>query len=140
MITKVLGHLEGGVLEMKFCKSCGASLDEDSKFCGSCGAPTNLEQATKQQTSAALEAETHPQPQQRSTQMTSKLSAKFLFLKKPIFIVLILLLIGGGTTAALLLNMSPKELYLLSEYNTIQQSMTEVEEKYGDAMEFQQRI
>ena len=43
-------------------------------------------------------------------------------------------------TAALLLNMSPKELYLLSEYNMIQQSMTEVEEKYGDAMEFQRRM
>lgn len=66
---------------MKFCKSCGASLDEDSKVCGSCN--TNLEQATKQETSALLEEEIHPHPQQESPQTSPKLLGKLQFLKKP---------------------------------------------------------
>lgn len=124
---------------MKHCKSCNAPLDESAKFCKSCGASTDQGSVTEQQSSAALESQSHPQPQQRSSQAESRKDKIFAFIKKPIFIICILLLIGGGVTAAILLNKSPKELYFLSEYNAIQQSMTGFDVKYGDAIEFQEK-
>lgn len=122
-------------VEMKQCKSCNAPLDNGVKFCKYCGAPTVQENHAEQQPSAALESQSHSQPPQAE----ARKQKIFAFMKKPIFTICVLLLIGGGITAAVLLKKSPKELYLLSEYNMIQQSMTKVEEKYGDVLEFQEQ-
>ncbi|MCQ6277095.1 zinc ribbon domain-containing protein [Bacillus sp. V3B] len=120
--------------KVKNCQSCGAALSQDARFCTSCGAPVNREEPIgEQQISAGAEAEIRPkQPEIRTP-------GKFPFWKKPIFIVLILLIVGGSATAAFLLKLSPKELYLLSEYKTFQQSVTELETKYGDTIEFQEK-
>ena len=124
---------------MKLCKSCKAPIDDDVKFCKSCGAPVSEENITEQQSSAALESQAHPQPEQQSQQAESKKTKIVAFMKKPIFIIGLLLLIGGGVTAAILLNKSPKELYLLSEYNSIKESMAGFEDTYGDALKFQEQ-
>lgn len=119
---------------MKTCQSCGKSLGEDSKFCPSCGAPVNQEeQLSKNQTSAALEAETR-------TQQAEMKSKKGFFSKKTIIIALIILLIGASGAAALLLKKSPKELYLLSEYKSYQEAKQEWDTKYGDAITFQEKL
>ena len=124
---------------MKLCKSCKAPIDDHVKFCKSCGAPVSEENITEQQSSAALESQSHPQPEQHSQQAESKKTKIIAFMKKPIFIIGLLLLIGGGVTAAILLNKSPKELYLLSEYNSIKESMAGFEDTYGDALKFQEQ-
>ena len=90
------------------------------KFCGSCGASLVQNKPTTQQTNAALETGT---PLQTSERKKGLKQNQFLtFLKKPIVIILAIILIGGASTAAFLLNLSPKEMYLLSEYKTFQKS------------------
>ena len=123
---------------MNFCKHCGTVLENGSKFCGSCGASLVQNKPTTQQTNAALETGT---PLQTSERKKGLKQNQFLtFLKKPIVIILAIILIGGASTAAFLLNLSPKEMYLLSEYKTFQKSRAEIEEKYGKSMDFQEKL
>ncbi|KAB7708235.1 hypothetical protein F9802_05925 [Bacillus aerolatus] len=116
---------------MKNCFNCGKSLSQETKFCPSCGAHTAAEQASRQESSAALEADGVNRQEQPLKKSKSKL---------PWMIVLFVLLLGGGATAAFLMNKSPKELYLLSEYKTYQQTKAEFDEKYGESFEFSKKV
>ena len=131
----ILVHLKGKEGErMKTCQSCGKPLGEEAKLCSSCGTSVHQEeQLSKNQTSAAIEAETRNQ----HAEMKSK---KGFLPKKAIIIALIILLIGASGAAALLLKKSAKEIYLLSEYKSYQEAQKEWDTQYGDAIEFQEKL
>lgn len=120
---------------MGFCKSCGKTLNEGAKFCPSCGATVTPEaQIANQETASTTDQKESPN---RSVSEKPKKS----FFKTPIFIVLVIFLLGASTVAAaLILNKSPKERYLLSEYKTYEKAKEEIEEKYGENFEFQEKM
>ncbi|WHY87501.1 zinc ribbon domain-containing protein [Neobacillus novalis] len=111
---------------MKFCGNCGKELSGAGRFCNSCGAP--VEQM--EETASSLEyVETRTIP-------------KFNFSKKWVLITIAaLVLIGGGTAVGMFfLNNSPKELFLLSEYNSYQQMADDWNTMYGDDLAFQEKL
>ncbi|MFJ5716242.1 hypothetical protein [Neobacillus sp. NPDC093127] len=111
---------------MKFCGNCGKELSGAGRFCNSCGAP--VEQM--EETASSLEyVETRTTP-------------KFNFSKKWVLITIAaLVLIGGGTAVGMFfLNNSPKELFLLSEYNSYQQMSDDWNTMYGDDLAFQEKL
>ncbi|ETI67996.1 zinc ribbon domain-containing protein [Neobacillus vireti] len=111
---------------MKFCGNCGKELSGAGRFCNSCGAP--VEQM--EETASSLEyVETRTKP-------------KFNFSKKWVLITIAaLVLIGGGTAVGMFfLNNSPKELFLLSEYNSYQQMADDWNALYGDDLAFQEKL
>jgi hypothetical protein len=111
---------------MKFCGNCGKELSGAGRFCNSCGAP--VEQM--EETASSLEyVETRTTP-------------KFNFSKKWVLITIAaLVLIGGGTAVGMFfLNNSPKELFLLSEYNSYQQMSDNWNKMYGDDFAFQEKL
>ena len=115
---------------MGICKSCGKPLEDGAKFCPSCGAvATSEEQMSKQENIVGSEREGQTEKKKKS------------FFKTPLFIGLVALLLGGGVlAAALLMNKSPKESYLYSEYKTYEKTMEETKEKYGETFEFQDKM
>ncbi|MDQ0243740.1 uncharacterized Zn finger protein (UPF0148 family) [Bacillus fengqiuensis] len=120
---------------MKYCPSCGTPLSERAKFCTSCGSPIKREeQATVQQISAALEAG------EMSEQRKEVKATKNVTKKNPFILVLVIILLGVSGTAVFLLHKSPKELYLLAEYSTYKEMQKEWDSRYGDSIEFQERM
>ncbi|MFK2825177.1 zinc ribbon domain-containing protein [Bacillus sp. B190/17] len=116
---------------MKNCVHCGNPIGAGTKFCPSCGKETAAGQASNQEFSAALEAdETNKQ-----NDIVKKSRGKL-----PWVIALVVLLLGGGATAAFLLNKSPKELFLLSEYHAYEQAKADFDEKYGESFEFSKKL
>lgn len=119
---------------MENCKSCGEPLEQNAKFCRSCGSPANVEEQKTALAEASVAAEAV------GTQAAES-SPKKSFFKKPLFIGLVILLIGiSGAAAAILLHKTPKELYLLAEYKTFQQTKEEIDAQYGDSFEFQEKM
>lgn len=119
---------------MKSCTSCGSQLGEQDKFCPSCGtAAAQIEEPAKPEVSASIETGDNV------TYRTEKPREKWLG-KKPVIIALILLFAGLGSAAAMFMNKSPKDLYLLSEYNSYQDAKEEFDKKYGESIEFQEKM
>ncbi|WP_375090969.1 zinc-ribbon domain-containing protein [Peribacillus sp. RS7] len=117
---------------MKNCKSCGNPLNEDSRFCPSCGAPVvGEEQITKKEPAAS----------EVRQELFEERSTKRQFKKRTLIITAILAFIMfSSAAAAIILHKSPKELYLLSEYKTYQSSKEGWVDKYGDTIEFQEKM
>ncbi|PAD69283.1 hypothetical protein CHH83_09055 [Bacillus sp. 7586-K] len=116
-----------------YCANCGTQYEANDKFCPSCG--TKIEEVietAKQETAANLETGNN-QPQ-----VVSKVKKPFT-LKKALIIAGIVVLAGAGTAAGFILHKSPKELYLLSEINSLKQVAEDVDSHYGDLIEFNQK-
>ena len=103
---------------MKSCLRCGKPLGQEIENCPFCRTRTAAGQAA-----ATLETDGGGR-------------------KKPIrwVIALLVLLLGGAVTIAFLLNTSPKELFLLSEYQAYKQMKAEFAEKHGEALEFSKKM
>lgn len=115
------------------CPTCGARLSDDTAYCPSCGKRVESEAAqTRKESSSALETNTVPPVTKKKGTRTNK--------KLFIIIPLALLLLGAAGAAAVFFNMSPKELYLYSEYNSYKKMTEEFENKYGDSFELQKRM
>ncbi|MFE4894360.1 hypothetical protein [Peribacillus butanolivorans] len=115
---------------MKNCKSCGKTVSEDSKLCLSCGASVGEDQITEEEMAAS---------ELRQEQIEEK-SSKKLFKKKTLIITAVLALIIITSAVAAIIHKSPKELYLLSEYKTYQNYKEEWTNKYGNSIEFQEKM
>jgi len=57
-----------------------------------------------------------------------------------IIATLLVVIIGGATAFGFYIQNSPKELYLLSEYNTYQDAAKEWEDSYGNQLKFQEAL
>ncbi|MFC9597713.1 hypothetical protein ACFTQL_07325 [Peribacillus butanolivorans] len=115
---------------MKNCKSCGKTVSEDSKLCLSCGASVGEDQITEEEMAAS---------ELRQEQIEEKPSKK-LFKKKTLIITAVLAFIIITSAVAAIIHKSPKELYLLSEYKTYQNYKEEWTNKYGNSIEFQEKM
>ncbi|PEJ30841.1 hypothetical protein CN689_19195 [Peribacillus butanolivorans] len=115
---------------MKNCKSCGKTVSEDSKLCLSCGASVGEDQITEEEMAAS---------ELRQEQIEEKPSKK-LFKKKTLIITAVLACIIITSAVAAIIHKSPKELYLLSEYKTYQNYKEEWTNKYGNSIEFQEKM
>lgn len=115
---------------MGHCKSCGNSVNEDSRICPSCGAPiVGEEQITEKEVASEM----------RQEQVEETFAKRHK--KRTLIITAILAFIMiSSAAAAIILHKSPKELYLLSEYKTYQKSKEGWVDKYGDKMEFQEKM
>ncbi|MFD6207888.1 hypothetical protein [Peribacillus sp. NPDC060253] len=101
---------------MKKCKSCAHPVSESSRFCTFCGAPIVGEITEEEK------------------------SSKKHFKKKTLIITAILAFIMIFSASAIILHKTPKELYLLSEYKTYKNAKEGWDDKFGDTMEFQERM
>ncbi|MBK5444639.1 MULTISPECIES: DUF6583 family protein [unclassified Peribacillus] len=115
---------------MKNCKSCGKTVSEDSKLCLSCGASVGEDQKTEEEMATS---------ELRQEQIEEKPSKK-LFKKKTLIITAVLAFIIITSAVAAIIHKSPKELYLLSEYKTYQNYKEEWTNKYGNSIEFQEKM
>ncbi|MGE7767609.1 hypothetical protein [Peribacillus sp. NPDC096540] len=115
---------------MKNCKSCGKPVNEDSKLCPSCGASIGEKQITEIEMAAS---------EMRQEQIEEK-SSKKPFKKKTLIITAVLVCIIISVSVAAIIHKSPKELYLLAEYKTYQNSKEEWVNRYGNSIEFQEKM
>ncbi|MDZ5471936.1 DUF6583 family protein [Bacillus sp. 31A1R] len=110
---------------MKFCTNCGQKISAADKFCFSCG--TSVLQT--EETSASLEVT--PQPPRKS-----------LFSKKWVLItsILAIFIISGSVVFGFFIQKNPKELYMLAELKSLKQTADDLNEKYGEDIEFQEKL
>ncbi|MDQ0229288.1 zinc ribbon domain-containing protein [Metabacillus malikii] len=129
---------------MMYCSNCGAQHEENSKFCASCGTKFNVEVNTTQET-INNEPEINIAQQQTAANIETgnntvvKTRKPLSTLKKSLIVAGIVVIAGVGTAAGMLLHKSPKELYLLSELNSYNQMVENLDSKYGDKLEFQEK-
>ncbi|OCA91962.1 DUF6583 family protein [Pseudobacillus wudalianchiensis] len=100
---------------MKSCLQCGRTSRQEREKCPFCGIRT-----AAGQTAATLEAN---RQKQRCWMM-----------------FLLILLLGGVVAIAFLFHTSPKELFLLSEYENYKQMKADFTEQYGEAVEFSNKV
>ncbi|MFD6441139.1 hypothetical protein ACFWDG_15275 [Peribacillus sp. NPDC060186] len=106
-------------------------MREGSKLCPSCGTTIVGEEQITEKEMASSEM--------RQKQIEEK-SSKNPFKKKTLIITLVLAFIIISSAVAAIIHKSPKELYLLSEYKTYQNSKEEWANKYGNTNKFQEKI
>lgn len=103
---------------MKSCLQCGKPISQEIENCPFCGIKTAAGQAI-----ATLETGEGGRKKHIRWGM-----------------VMIVLLLGGAVTIAFLLNTSPKEIFLLSEYRAYKQMKAEFAEQHGEALYFSKKM
>ncbi|WP_042352817.1 zinc ribbon domain-containing protein [Bacillus massiliigorillae] len=117
---------------MKYCQSCGKQISEGDHSCEACGfSAEHVAKQTMQETSATAQLAGTTVPP----------VAKKTFGRKTLILTTIFVLLAAvSVTAAMLLQKTPKELYLLAEYNNLQQMKADFDDQYGDALAFQEKM
>lgn len=121
---------------MEYCKNCGKPIK--GGICENCGTHDEVEQSKAKEESAAAASATR---QASYSDFTEEPRKKKAFYKTPIFIGLIILLIAASAvTATLVMKKTPRERYLLAEYNTYQEAIEEMDEKNGGMNEILDKL
>lgn len=110
---------------MRLCESCGSEVREDVQICSSCGADIQ----TIQESAASQQL-----PESNMASQRPRLGGKTKWI---LISMLVFLLVGGIVAAAFMFTNNPKKLFFSAEVTTFKNNLEEIEQQYGDLLEFQ---
>lgn len=132
----------GEEFKLSFCSSCGKKVNLDSKFCIACGQTLEITPKTDQtisQTASGLDPEinaTNPVAPLLTQSPSKRFSRKVVILT----VVALLVVASSALAYEVFLKKTPKELFALSEINTVKNTFNELQKEYGADLEFQKAL